>query len=166
MDNKHIEQGEALAEQQVRALLERYFNAETSLEEESMLRDYFSREDVPADLLPWRELFCQETECVLGDDFDARILEAIVDEAPVVKAREITLTRRLMPLFKAAAAIAIILTIGGALQAPFDNTWNTPEDYASYQQPLDSVAADSPIQAENITVQGDSAQVLLSGQSQ
>ena len=36
MDYKYIEQ-----------LLERYFNAETSLEEESILRTFFSQTDVP-----------------------------------------------------------------------------------------------------------------------
>ena len=73
-----------------------------------------------------------------------------------------TLTKRLLPLFKAAAVVAIILTLGGALQAPFDNSWNTLDDYASYEQTLDSVAAVSPVQAENITdVAADSTNVLL-----
>ena len=39
MDYKYIEQ-----------LLERYFNAETSLEEESILRTFFSQTDVPAEM--------------------------------------------------------------------------------------------------------------------
>jgi hypothetical protein len=67
-----------------------------------------------------------------------------------------------MPLFKAAAVVAILLTVGGALQAPFDNAWNTPDDYARYQQELDSVAVVSPVQAENIkdVLTVDSATVL------
>ena len=157
MDYKYIEQ-----------LLERYFNAETSLEEEQMLRTFFSQKELPADMQQWRALFTADDEEMLGDDFDARIMEAIAqqeaadEEVPVVKAREVTLTKRLLPLFKAAAVVAIILTLGGALQAPFDNSWNTLDDYASYEQTLDSVAAVSPVQAENITdVAADSTNVLL-----
>ena len=71
----------------------------------------------------------------------------------------------MMPLFKAAAVIAIILTLGGALQAPWDKSWNAPvNDYTSFQ--IDTVDVGSPIQAENIidkTV--DSTQVLIPSQS-
>ena len=41
MDYKYIEQ-----------LLERYWRCETSLQEEEILRLFFSQEEVPADLLP------------------------------------------------------------------------------------------------------------------
>lgn len=154
MDYKYIEQ-----------LMERYWNAETTLEEESILRSFFRQENIPADMKPLRALFADEASSQqLGDDFDARMLEMIrEEEAPkVVKAREISITRRMMPLFKAAAVIAIILTIGGALQAPWDNSWNTPQDYARYQQDLDSVAAVSPVQAENMSDNAaDSTSILM-----
>ena len=159
MDYKYIEQ-----------LLDRYFEAETSLEEEQILRTFFSQEKLPAELEPWRALFTAESDQTLGDDFDARILDMTVHqttedaEAPKVKAQVITLTQRLAPLFKAAAVIAIILTIGGALQALWDNSWNTPEDYAAIRQNLDSISIVSPIQAENISDTSiDSTQVLTSG---
>ena len=91
-----------------------------------------------------------------------RSIQQPVNFNKAVKAREITLTRRLMPLFKAAAVVAIILTIGGALQAPWDNSWNTPQDYARIQQDLDSVAAVSPIQAENMSDwAADSTSILM-----
>ena len=154
MDYKYIEQ-----------LMERYWNAETTLEEESILRSFFRQENIPAEMEPLRALFADEASSQqLGDDFDARMLEMIrEEEAPkVVKAREISITRRMMPLFKAAAVIAIILTIGGALQAPWDNSWNTPQDYARYQQNLDSVAAVSPVQAENMSDNAaDSTSILM-----
>ena len=157
MDSKYIEQ-----------ILERYFNAETSLEEERILRAFFSQQDIPAELEQWRTLFIADEEEVLGDDFDNRILMMIEEENKaqeeehVVKAREIKLSHRLIPLFKAAAVVAIILTLGGALQAPFDNSWNTPEDYASYQQAIDSIAV-KPIQAIS-DFATDSTQILISGQ--
>ena len=155
MDYKYIEQ-----------LMERYWNAETSLEEESILRTFFSQKDIPAEMEHLRPLFIDEAVGeTLDDDFDARIMQAIGSEQ-VVKAREVSLTQRLMPLFKAAAVVAIFLTLGGALQAPWDSTWNTPEDYAAIQQKIDTVVAVQPIQAENISDAAlDSTKVLLPEQT-
>jgi hypothetical protein len=152
MDYKYIEQ-----------LMERYWNAETSLEEESILRSFFSQENIPAEMEQWRPLFVAGgEEPKLSDDFDTRILTMIGEENQHVKAQEVKLTQRLMPLFKAAAVVAIILTLGGALQAPFDNSWNSPEDYASYQQDIDSLVV-SPVQAIS-DIATDSTQVLTTGQ--
>lgn len=155
MDYKYIE-----------GLLDRYFEAETTLEEERILRTFFSQENIPADMRQWRALFVED-EQPLGEDFDSRILEMIGQEPQTVKAQTVKLSQRLYPLFKAAAVIAIILTIGGALQAPWDNSWNTPDDYAALQQAVDTIGAVQPIQAENIgdAVITDSAQVLLPSQS-
>ena len=150
MDYKYIEH-----------LLDRYFEAETSLEEEQILRAFFSQENIPAEMEQWRALFTSDNDILLGDDFDARIMEAI-EEQPAVKARKVSLTQRLMPLFKAVAVVAIIITIGSALQAPWDKSWNNPQDYAKFQQDLDSVAAVSPVQAENIgDWSADSASIMM-----
>ena len=56
---------------------------------------------------------------MLGDDFDAR-MEALVGEPVTVKAKVVTLRQRMMPLFKAAAVVAIILTLGNASQMAFN----------------------------------------------
>ena len=80
MDYKYIEQ-----------LLERYFAAETSLEEESILRTFFHQEEIPAHLYQWRALFIADDDEVLGDDFDARILEMTSEESQPVKAHEVKL---------------------------------------------------------------------------
>ena len=154
MDYKYIEQ-----------LMERYWNAETSLEEESILRSFFSQENIPAEMEQWRRLFVAGgEEPKLSDDFDNRILTMIGEENQHVQAQEVKLTQRLMPLFKAAAVVAIILTLGGALQAPWDNNWNTPvSDYTSFQ--IDTVDVGTPVQAENIIDKStDSTSVLLPGQ--
>ena len=95
MDYKDIEQ-----------LLERYWQCETSVEEEATLRDFFAKEEVPAHLLRYKNLFVYQQvqqEVGLGEDFDARILAQV--ETPVVKAKRLTLTGRFIPLFKAAAVI-------------------------------------------------------------
>ena len=139
MDYKYIEQ-----------LLERYWECKTTLQEEAILKAFFSQEDVPAELQQYKALFTYELqkEETLGDDFDARILEKIQPTAKTV-----TLTSRLMPLFKAAAIVAIVLTLGNAAQAPWNYGWEDPKDaYAKYhQQNVDSVNTLGTIQAENVT---------------
>ena len=70
MDYKYIEQ-----------LLERYWETETSLQEETILRTFFSQPDIPENLRKYQSLFVceQQREEVLGEDFDARILDQIGD---------------------------------------------------------------------------------------
>lgn len=114
MDYRYIEQ-----------LLERYWQCQTTLEEETILRAFFAQEDVPVHLLPYRQLFLAEHEeaqhVTLGDDFDRRMLSMISDEEPV-KAREITFAQRFRPLFRAAAMVAIMLTLGTAAQKALEPT--------------------------------------------
>lgn len=121
MDYKYIEQ-----------LLERYWRCETTLQEEEILRSFFSQEDVPVALLAYRDLFVAQREEtkqeVLDESFDERML-AMVDEQKPVKPIVITMRQRLMPLFKAAAVVAIILTLGNAAQIAFEPTDGTsPEE--------------------------------------
>lgn len=125
MDYKYIEQ-----------LLERYWNCETSLEEEQILRTFFSQKEVPVSLLAYKDLFCYEQEekaaDTLGDEFDAR-MTALVNEPEPVKARTVSMAQRFMPLFKAAAVVAIILTLGNATQVAFTDG-DRPATSASYMQ--------------------------------
>ena len=144
MDYKYIEQ-----------LLENYWQGETTLQEESILRNFFSQEDVPAEFSKYKPLFIyeQEKEDLLDEEFDSRILEMIGEEEP--KAKIVTLTSRLIPLFKAAAVVAIIITLVNAAQAPWNYGWDNPKDeYAKFQQQqqkADSVNLLKPVQAENIS---------------
>ena len=144
MDYKYIEQ-----------LLERYWQGETTLQEENILRSFFSQQDIPEHLQKYKALFTYEKEEPLGDDFDTRILEMIGEGEP--KAKTVTMISRLTPLFKAAAIVAIVLTPGNAAQAPWNYGWDDPKDeYAKFreQQVADSVNLLNPVQAENL---GDSA---------
>lgn len=114
MDYKYIQQ-----------LLDRYWKAETSIEEESILKAFFSQENVPDNLKKYQPLFNYVRESVeeetLGDDFDECVL-GLTEGCMKVTARRITITQRLMPLFKAAAIVAILLTLGNAMQVPFNRT--------------------------------------------
>ncbi|MDR0893662.1 MAG: hypothetical protein LBN24_13820 [Mediterranea sp.] len=112
MDYKRIEQ-----------LLERYWQGDTSVEEEACLRRFFTEEEVPGHLLRYKEWFAYQQvqqELCLGDDFDERLLREM--EVSTVKARRVTLFSRLTPLLKAAAVVAVILTLGNVAQHSF-----TPE---------------------------------------
>lgn len=124
MDYKYIEQ-----------LLERYWQCETSIQEEQILRSFFSQEKIPAHLLPYKEVFVyqqmQQEEVKLGIDFDAKVLAAI--EVPVVKARRLTITSRFMPLMKAAAMVAFVLTLGNVAQHSFLGGDDLDYNYETYK---------------------------------
>ena len=86
MDYKYISQ-----------LLDRYWQGETTLEEEQILRSFFSQLCIPEELQKYRSLFIYEqTEKhtnTLGDDFDERMM-ALIDEPETVKARRVTMKER------------------------------------------------------------------------
>ena len=89
MDYKYIEQ-----------LLERYWEANTTPQEENILRAFFSQDMLPEHLAQYQPLFVYEqtaaNEQPLGDDFDRRMLERIgqgtaeAEKKVVVKAQRIT----------------------------------------------------------------------------
>lgn len=123
MDYKYIEQ-----------LMDRYFEAETTLKEEQILKAFFqqSEEELPESMRPYRELFAAfEQDEVLGDDFDERMLQ-MIEEKPEVKARTISLADRFRPLMRAAAVVAILITLTTALNQSFkdDKVWTDQSDYA------------------------------------
>lgn len=108
MDFKYIEQ-----------LLQRYFAAETTLQEERILREFFCQEEVPVHLRPWQALFRSEHELAnarLDDAFDERV-QQLVGEVHV-HAKRITLSARLRPLYRVAACLALVAAIGVAVERP------------------------------------------------
>jgi hypothetical protein len=146
MDYKYIEQ-----------LMERYWQCETTLQEETILRSFFSQAEVPVWLMKYKPLFdaTSQKEQPLGDDFDKRIL-SLTEQKNTVKARTISMTTRLMPLFKAAAVVAIILTLGNAAQAPWE--WGYEDPKAALEAlKVDSLDMGEPVQAEIIA---DTTQVM------
>ncbi|MBP3767544.1 MAG: hypothetical protein J6I31_04620 [Prevotella sp.] len=138
MDYRYIEQ-----------LLDRYFAAETSLEEESILQSFFSQKEIPSGMEKYRDLFVfrqEEQQTVLGEDFDNRILKMVEGQPQtIVKARQISLSQRLMPLFKAAAVVAVFLSLGQAAQFSLGEDRAEDEiNYANYKDTYEdpSVAYD------------------------
>ncbi len=123
LDYKYIEQ-----------LLEGYFNGETTIEEEKILRAFFCQDELPEDLLQYRDIFVYQQnetkEDCLGADFDAKIMALIEEEKdstdtaamPFLKVVFKRTTKALHPFFQAAAIVAVVITIGNASQALFNNT--------------------------------------------
>lgn len=123
MDYTYIEQ-----------LIERYFAGETSLGEERVLKAFFSMEDVPATLKRYAPLFAYADEAkqdTLGSDFTERLRRnpaltgvTLDDEAhptanETVKILPLTFADRIRPLWRSAAAVAIVVLIGGSLQRAY-----------------------------------------------
>ena len=91
--------------EQVAQLLEKYWQVETSVEEERMLMEYFRGTDVPLEWESYREIFSfyeQEAEVKPGKELEERIMER-------VRARP-----RLGAAWWAAAAV-IVLGLGLSL---------------------------------------------------
>ena len=119
MDYKYIEQ-----------LLESYFDCCTTLQEEQILQSFFSQENVPGHLLQYAGLFRYEAAArkdVLDEKFDQRIMALVEEEAPQSAADKTearpterrflrAFPRAVAPFFKAAAVVAIALTIGRATE--------------------------------------------------
>lgn len=112
MDYKYIEQ-----------LIERYFTCETTQQEEQILRSFFSQGDVPSNLSEYADLFryeSSESDVHLGDDFDAKMME-LVERKSGMKNNVVSIRGKFTPLFKAAAIVAIVLTIGSAAEQSIGN---------------------------------------------
>ena len=123
MDYKYIEQ-----------LLERYWDCNTTTQEEQILHAFFSQEDIPESLAQYREVFAANNELAtehLDEEFDKRILSMTVETEKKVVAKRITLYHRMRPLYRAAAMVAVVLTIGMAAQHNFvDNAPDSPHLWA------------------------------------
>lgn len=137
MDYKYIEQ-----------LLERYWKCETSLEEEKILRTFFTQDNIPESLIKYKDLFNYQSSAKkeerLGDDFDEKIL-SLIDEPQPVKARRITISHRLMPLLKAAAVICVFLTIGDLVEHSLNFVNETTNnESANLAIAKDSASMESP----------------------
>ncbi len=133
MDYKYIEQ-----------LLDRYWRCETSVEEETILRVFFSQSSIPSRLMPYKRFFSCEKKLQdvrLGSAFDEKVLAKVGDEGQV-KARKVTWGNRLMPLYKAAASVAIVLTLGDAAQSSFlhsEVSGGNDYNYESYEDSYNDI---------------------------
>lgn len=104
----------------IEQLLDRYWKGETSNEEEKILKSFFEQNDVPDELKDDALYFSflgEAKDMSLSADFDKRFEDIISEEDSSkihVKAKVISFRKRMMPFLQAAAAVAVVLTVGGA----------------------------------------------------
>jgi hypothetical protein len=124
----------------VRKMLERFYQGESTLEEEKWLGDYFSSGSVPEELLPDRELFrtfgtADESAAVPGD-LNRKILDIIDrEEHKELRTRRISV----FSLSGLAAGLLVLLAVYVFFlrtDRPQLMTGNTMED--TYQDPVEA----------------------------
>ena len=147
MDYKYIEQ-----------LLDKYFDATSSDSEEKILKIFFSQKEIPAHLAPFADIFRlaeAELETTPGNGFEERLMQRIgipEDTAPQhVKARRMTLSQRLQPLGRAAAAVAIVALVGGSIYRAYMTNIIEPIERAEYATATENCNDGSNIETTPLT---------------
>jgi len=138
--------------EQIKSLLARFYEGQTTPEEERQLADFFRREDVPEDLQEDKQLFlllAQTSDQEMPQDI-AEEITAFVNNLgqtkiqsliPEDKQRKGVIFRLKTPpkmWYRAAATVAILFAIGGGVffhqqtytTDPFRDTCSTPEEAA------------------------------------
>lgn len=125
-----------MSSQKIEKILERYFNGETSLAEEQMLRDFFLKEELPPHLEELREQFLYfegEKDLSLPESFDDDLFDAINRHDRSRKA-----SRRAVIYYvgSVAATILIIVTIFIRFQPSTANPAEAEEAFAEASRVL------------------------------
>lgn len=98
-------------QEHIKILLERYYEGETSPEEEMLLKEFFSREEVPEEFRSDSEIFRFFIDSAAIPDapsgFEERIIERIDRQRAGTK---LTPKRRILAIITAAAVVIIILS--------------------------------------------------------
>lgn len=119
----------------IRVLLDKYWECQTSIEEEKTLQDFFSGKNIPEDLKYCIPIFAYRTEtqqqCV-SDNFETQLYEKL--DALKTEDKKYVTIRIFLPALRVAASIALIIGIGfGIYKASMDNkpyfaeTYNDPK---------------------------------------
>ena len=116
----------------IEALLERYYDAQTSEAEEQRLKDFFLHEEVPAHLQAEKEMFLQLQATDVPEGLEERLSQSI--DRWGKKHR----TLRLQWIGSIAASLLLLFGAGWYLQEPpRKDTCATPEEaYAEAQKAL------------------------------
>ena len=149
--------------EQIKSLLARFYEGQTTPEEERQLADFFRREDVPEDLQEDKQLFqllAQTSNQEMPQDI-AEEITAFVNNLgqtkiqpliPEDKQRKGVIFRLKTPpkmWYRVAATVAILFAIGGGVffhqqtytTDPFRDTCSTPEEAAAQIQRANSMIA-------------------------
>lgn len=127
----------AINRQQIEALLQRYFEAETDVQEERQLKAYFQSGDIDPAFEVYRDLFTltnTNQTIEISDDFEKRLMSKI-QQAPVIRIG----VRKVMAI---AASLALVVAAGwwainqqnttDSAQLVMEDTYDDPEE--AYRQ--------------------------------
>lgn len=149
--------------EQIKSLLARFYEGQTTPGEERLLAAYFRREDVPEELQEDKQLFLMLAQ-ISDQEMPADIAEEITafvnnlgqtEKKPVlpeVKQRKGIIYRLKAPpkmFYRVAATVVILLAIGGGVlfhqrtytTDPFRDTCSTPEEAAAQIQRANNMIA-------------------------
>lgn len=121
----------------IKQLIERYWEGETTLQEEQILRSFFAQEEVPEELQQHADYF-RSLQSLSTLKMER---EVAAEETRVVKARPLSLTERIRPYFRAAACVAIVAMLGGSVERAIER--NAAEREAR-------LAAQSSVQTDSV----------------
>jgi hypothetical protein len=114
--------------EEARQLLEKYYNGESSLEEEERLKEFFCKDDIPEDLAPEKDIFKYFAQSSLIPEpsagFENRIISTL---EPADNKSIITGRRRLYGIISGIAAGLLVLT---SLYFLFDNRNELEDTYS------------------------------------
>lgn len=130
--------------QEIRQLLQRYFNGESSVEDEKRLENYFQSGEVAKEVAEYAEFFGGISELASIVD-DSTIEEDVMDYILENEHQEKKRFRKLW-LNVTGIAASVIIVLGGFLlfqeqRKPFDDTFEDPQQaYAYAEQTLQFVS--------------------------
>lgn len=139
---------------EIERLLARYYDGETNEAEEKELKRFFSEADVPAHLLPEKEIFSQLAATLLPEvpeglehRLSRKIDEWDTHEQRMLKVKKRARLLRWQWIGSIAAGLLILLSVGLHLHKPYSapapqDTCATPEEaYAQAQKALVMLSA-------------------------
>ncbi|MDD3788558.1 MAG: hypothetical protein PHO94_07665 [Petrimonas sp.] len=96
----------------IHTLINKYWNCETSTQEEQILQDFFSQEEIPDELKEYAPLFRYKKDSqskTLSSDFDKRLSTAIREQE---KENKYITVKIFAPALRIAASVALITGLG------------------------------------------------------
>ncbi len=120
-------------------LLEKYWNCETSVQEEKELQYFFSISEIPEDLLQYSSLFTfinKEQTISISKDFEDNLLKAIEqnEKNESQSSKKYITIKIFTPLLRVAASILLIFGLGISIFFVVRQN-NKPKFVETYQDP-------------------------------
>jgi len=118
-------------EEELKRLIEKYYNGESTEQEENILKDYFRKENIPEGYEAEKLIFSYyaETAEIPGPsiDFEARIMAGIDSSGRTIAAQK--LKRYILPVLSAAAGLLILVGSYFLIvkKAETDDTFTDPQ---------------------------------------